>query len=43
MTVVSKPLDDAKPESTRGFEPEWLELGHTEIMSKVSPEILERS
>lgn len=39
---VSKLLDD-KPESTRGFELKWLELGHTGSMSKVSPEILERS
>lgn len=39
---VSKLLED-KPESTRGFELKWLELGHSEIMSKVSPEILEKS
>ena len=39
---VSKLLED-KPESTHGFELKWLELGHTGIVSKVSPEVLERS
>lgn len=38
---VSKLLED-KPESTHGFELKWLELGHTGIVSKVSPEVLER-
>lgn len=35
-------LED-KPESTHGFGLKWLELGRAGIVSKVSPDVLERS